>query len=317
MTKKPFYVFWKIFKHFLFIFLPITLSSYCLGQTNDDAFMMNKSQICLGGMFTYSSFDHYWEGTFKRNNLNLGTVTSRNYSFMGIYGITRNINFLWSIPYITTHSSAGTLHGMSGFQDLSLMLKFHAVNLKGSFGKIDLFGIGGITFPTNAYLADYLPLSIGVRSRTVPIRVLVDYQFRKIFFTGSYFYSFRENITLDRNSYYTTELHLTNQVAIPDVDGFTLRSGYRSPHLVVEAIFQNYTTLGGFDIRKNDNPFPSNRMNLNSLGMNIKYEFKKPLNGFTLYGGANYVLSGRNIGQMKTFDTGLFYAFYTQKHISH
>ena len=27
-------------------------------------------------MYSYGSWDHYWEGTFKRNNQNLGTVST-------------------------------------------------------------------------------------------------------------------------------------------------------------------------------------------------------------------------------------------------
>jgi hypothetical protein len=35
-------------------------------QTDLDAIMMNKKQLCQGLTYDYSSWDHYWEGTFKR-----------------------------------------------------------------------------------------------------------------------------------------------------------------------------------------------------------------------------------------------------------
>ena len=298
-------------KRYFFILLLLALfSSKVRSQTLDDAFMMNKTQICMGVFFTHSDWDHYWEGIYRRTNLNLGTVNSNSYSYGGIYGITDKLNILASVPYIFTNASAGTLHGASGLQDLSLGLKYKAVNLKGRAGKLGLYGLAGVSLPTTNYLADYLPLSIGLKSQTLSFRLLGDYQFHKYFFTGSYYYNFRRNIAIPKTAYYTTSLILSDQVQMPNTDGITLRSGFRSTHLVVEAIFQNYTTLGGFDIRTNDNPFPSNRMNWNSLGMNVKYEFKKPLNGFILYGGYNYVFQGRNVGQSKTFDIGLFYAFY-------
>ena len=46
-------------------------------QTDMDAIMMNKKQFCQGLTYDYSSWDHYWEGTFKRDNENLGTVSTQ------------------------------------------------------------------------------------------------------------------------------------------------------------------------------------------------------------------------------------------------
>src|SRR5580700_1840964 len=91
-------------------------------QTDEDAIMMSKNNFCVGGTFTYSSWKNYWEGTFKRDNLNLGTVSTKMYGLMGNYGITSKLNIMVSSPYIQTHASAGTLHGMNGIQDLSAWL---------------------------------------------------------------------------------------------------------------------------------------------------------------------------------------------------
>ncbi|MBA2249433.1 MAG: hypothetical protein H0W12_04500, partial [Chitinophagaceae bacterium] len=67
-------------------------------------------------------------------------------------------------------------------------------------------------------------------------------------------------------------------------------------------------TLGGFDIRRNDMPFPSNNMDWTSAGVNIKYTFKK-VHGLSLIGGGNYVLDGRNVGQSTQYYGGVFYIF--------
>jgi len=301
------------FRTFVFILFLFVFRFMAQAQTEDDAFTMNKNQICLGGMFSQSQFDHYWEGNHLRDNLNFGTVTYQNYSIMGIYGITHSLSVLASLPYVQTHASAGTLHGMSGLQDIGLDLKFKALHIQSSNGQFTLFGIGGITVPASNYLADYLPLAIGLKSRTLSGRILGDFQWHHYFITASYYYTFRSNIAIDRNSYYTNQLYLTDQVQMPNLDGFLIRTGYRSTHFIAEALLQNYTTLGGFDITTNNTPFPSNRMNWNAIGLNLKYEFKKPLNGFTLYTGGKYVFQGRNVGQLKTFDAGLFYAFYLSK----
>src|SRR5580693_9568551 len=65
-------------------------------QTDEDAIMMSKNNFCVGGTFTYSSWKNYWEGTFKRDNLNLGTVSTKMYGLMGNYGITSKLNIMVS-----------------------------------------------------------------------------------------------------------------------------------------------------------------------------------------------------------------------------
>jgi hypothetical protein len=64
--------------------------------------------------------------------------------------------------------------------------------------------------------------------------------------------------------------------------------------------------LGGFDITKNNMPFPSNKMNMTTIGINLKYEIAA-VNGLSLIGGGNYVVKGRNVGQSKSFYGGVFY----------
>ena len=75
-------------------------------QTDMDAIMMEKKQFCVGPMFGYSSWKDYWEGTTKRDNANLGSVSAQTYSVMGNYGITNKLNFLFNVPYIKTKASA-------------------------------------------------------------------------------------------------------------------------------------------------------------------------------------------------------------------
>jgi hypothetical protein len=69
------------------------------------------------------------------------------------------------------------------------------------------------------------------------------------------------------------------------------------------------TTPGGFDIRKNDMPFPSNKMNATMVGAHFKYELNSP-KGLLITGGGNYTVAGRNVGQSTAFDFGVFYQLY-------
>jgi hypothetical protein len=269
--------------------------------------MLKKNVFCGGAMYSYSSWTDYWEGEFKRDNRNLGKVSTEMYAVMGNYGITDKLNVLFSIPYVRTKASAGTMHGMKGVQDLSLMLKWMPlVKRIGKDDIISIFGVGRISVPLSDYPADFLPLSIGVRSKTVGLRAMVDYQHSRFFITASGAYTHRSNIEIDRNAYYTTSMHYTNEVDMPDVSGYNIRSGYRSRTWIAEGVFENMRTLGGFDIRKNDMPFPSNRMNVTQAGVNIKYTMTA-VRGLELTAGGRYTLSGRNMGQATTYYGGIFY----------
>jgi hypothetical protein len=275
-------------------------------QTDEDAIMMAKNNFCIGGIYSYSSWDHYWEGTFKRNNQNLGTVSTKMFGLMGTYGVSKKLNIIVNAPYVWTKATAGTLHGQHGIQDLSAWVKWEAIEQTIGKGTLSIYALGGGSIPLTNYIADYLPLSIGLHSKTLSGRIIADYQLGNFFATASGTYTGRSDITIDRNSYYTTELHLTNKVDMPDMWSSELRTGYRSERMILEAIVMNMTTIGGFDIRKNDMPFPSNKMNATMVGANFKYNFKA-VQGLSLTGGGNYTVAGRNVGQASTWDIGVFY----------
>lgn len=296
----------------------ILLACFCFliktsqAQTDLDGIMMTKNNFCTGVVYSYGSWDNYWEGTYKRDNANLGTVSTKMIGLMGNYGITDKINILFSIPYVQTKASAGSMKGMKGVQDLSLWIKWMPIDKKLGNGDFSLYGVGGYSFPVSDYVADFLPMSIGLQSRNLSLRVVADYQIAKLFVTGSATYVQRSNIKIDRDAYYTTEMHYTNEVKMPNAASFNLRAGYRSNTLTAEALLSNWTTLGGFDITKNNMPFPSNEMNATRAGIAFKYTFKQ-LPGLSLIASSNITLSGRNVGQATDFSGGAFYVFDFRK----
>jgi hypothetical protein len=99
---------------------------------------------------------------------------------------------------------------------------------------------------------------------------------------------------------------------MPNTNTLSLRSGYRSNWLIAELILTDTKTLGGFDITKNNMPFPSNRMNATTIATNIKYEIQK-VPGLSIVGGASRVIKGRNVGQSTGFYSGVFYILNFQK----
>jgi hypothetical protein len=301
--------YYKFFKRALIIcFSSVIMMGVAQGQTDVDAIMMNKNNFCTGFQYSYSSWDHYWEGKLKRTALNLGTVSTQMVGWMGNYGISNKLNVLFSVPYVWTKASAGTLHGMDGMQDLSLSVKYKLLERKLGKGNFSLMALGGYSLPVSNYVADYQPLSIGLGSNNFTLRVTGDYEINKMFVTGTAAYVQRSNITIDRDHYYTDEMHYTNEVEMPDAATFQLRLGYRGSLIGAEAIVTNWTTLGGFDITRNNMPFPSNRMNSTMVGVNFKCN-PRAFPGMSLIAGGGYTVAGRNVGQSLGVNGGLFYVF--------
>lgn len=275
-------------------------------QTDIDGLMMDKHLFCAGATYGKSSWKNYWEGTFKRENLNLGNVTTSNVAIMGNYGITNSLNVIASVPYISTKASAGQLQGQHGIQDASLFLKWVGYSKHIANGQLKAFVIGGVSAPLSKYTPDLLPLSIGLHCNTATIRGMIDYEKGNWFGTISGSYIFRSNVTLDRNTYYTTQLHYTNQVEMPNATNINIRLGYRSSVWIVEAFGNKFTTLGGFDITKNNMPFVSNKMNAISIGFYAKYQTKF-VNGLSIVANGMTTIAGRNVGQSNSFNTGVLY----------
>lgn len=290
----------------------VTALAFCLvatfakAQTVDDAIMMSEKQWCNGLTYMHSSWNEYWEGTTKRTNLNLGRVTTQSVMYMTSYGITDKLNLLVNVPYVWTNSSAGTLHGMKGFQDIDVDLKYEFYKTKIGNGNLSLIGLVGVTTPLSNYENDFLPMSIGLGSTNLSGRLTADYQSGLFFATLSSAYVFRSNVTIDRTSYYTTQINYTNEVDMPNQLYSNLFVGIRNSRLTVQAQLMNMYTFGGFDIRKNDMPFVSNQMNSTSLGAHVKY-FLPFITNLEVVASADYVIAGRNVGQAQTYMGGFFY----------
>jgi hypothetical protein len=293
--------------------LALTLAvSGVKAQTADDAIMMGKQQWCNGITYMHSSWNKYWEGTFKRTNKNLGTITTQSLMLMTNYGISDKLNVIVSVPYIWTHASAGTLSGLKGFQDIEGDIKYNFFTTKVGKGKINLFVVGGLSTPLTNYENDFQPMSIGMGSTNLSGRLTADYQQGIFFTTISSAYVWRSDVKIDRTSYYTTQINYTNKVDMPDQLNSNLNIGIRKTNLIAEAVLMNMYTFGGFDIRKNDMPFVKNQMNMTSLGAHVKY-FIPFVTNLELIGAADFVIAGRNMGQSQTYTGGLYYVLSLKK----
>jgi hypothetical protein len=283
-------------------------------QTISDGFMMPKNDFCTGFMYGYDHWKNYWEGTLMRDNGNIGTVTTQSLAYVGVYGVSRKVNAIVMLPYVKTHASLGTLHGMDGIQDISISAKYRFVDLPAGEGVFRAHGVLTFSTPLSPYTPDFLPMSIGLASTNVSWRLGGYFGTgHGFYFNASAAYTWRSNVTLDRSSYFTDgNYYLSGEVRMPNVADYFISAGYKKGTLTGELEYIGQNTLGGGDIRRQDMPFVSNRMNFGKVGGLIVYEMPKPKN-FVIRAGANYTLAGRNVGQSYMLFGGLLYTFHFSK----
>jgi hypothetical protein len=276
--------------------------------------MMAKKDFCTGILYTNEQWKNYWEGSVKRDNQNLGTVTTTQLMWFGNYGLTDKINLIAMAPYVKTSASGGTLTGLEGWQDLTFALKYNFLKKEFSGGKFSAFGVGTFTTPLTNYTPDYLPLSIGMGSTTGSGRLTASYSITSGWYaTASAAYTFRSNVTLDRPSYYSDgNIYFTNEVAMPNQFSSFYSIGHIKNGLQVELNLNQQNTLGGGDIRKQDMPFVSNRMNFLKLGILGMY-YPKQIKNLAIRAQVMYTPDGLNVGQSIGFTGGLLYTFHFAK----
>jgi hypothetical protein len=280
-------------------------------QTVDDGIMVTKSAVLSGTLYTHDAWDHYWEGTNNRTNGNLGTVTTQTMDFNAVYGFNNRINVLGTVPYIWTQASQGVLHGQEGFQDISLAVKYELIRWQPrQWGTVRFFPIVSGSIPLNSYEPDFQPMSIGLHAKTIAPRATLNFQgLHGVYGNGSAAYVFRSNATLDRNYYYTDgQLYLSSQVAMPNQFVYSVAAGYLGHGMMFVGTFAEQQTRGGGDIRPQDLPFISNRMNFSKAGgaavIPIPLHMFHGLQYWFMYSNT---FDGRNVGQSNTFMSGLMY----------
>jgi hypothetical protein len=288
------------------LFVVIALAAAPLrAQTIDDGLLMPRRALGTGVVYAHDSWSQYWEGTLKRANGNIGTLTTQTVTWAAAYGVTDRLTVMVMLPYVRTDASQGPLHSMHGLQDITLAAKYQLLATPlTDRGTLHAMVGGAAGIPASNYVPDFLPLSIGLASRRFSGRFTLNFQAHQGWYlTGSAAYTWRTKVKLDRPAYYTNgQLYLSDEVAMPDVFDYTVTAGYQQGRLCIPISLSQQRTLGGGDIRRQDMPFVSNRMDW------VKVEGLVLYRGIRL--GASRILSGRNVGQATTLAGGWFYAFH-------
>ncbi len=280
-------------------------------QSVDDGFLFPRHQLRVGVEYGRERWSHYWEGTRERSNDNIGTLTTRSATATAAYGATDRLSLIATLPYVSTEAGEGVLHGLSGAQDLTLAAKYRVLSATvAGRARLGVVATAGVGVPTSNYTVDFMPLSIGSGSRRALGRAVVHLHDR----TGWYVeaqagHAWRSNVRLDRPAYYTDgRLYSTNEVEMPDVADYAAAAGYQRGRLCVPLALATQRTLGGGDIRRQDMPFVSNRMDFTQVRAHAMYDLRVP-SSVILDLGVMKTLSGRNVGRSTALAGGFAYAF--------
>lgn len=280
-------------------------------QTPTDALMMDGGQICFAALYTHDTWDEYWEGTLKRNNFNIGTLTRQTVMPMFALGIVDRVNVLAALPWVRTSASGGQVRGASGVQDWGLWVKGKALDLTTGPGHFTVHAVLGVTGPASDYLPDFMPFSLGLGCVDGSLRGIFQYKLDK----GPYLraqagYHLRSNCTIERDYYYTTQGVYSEEVDMPNAVTWeaVLGSWFFNDAFKVEARFDGLNSLGGFDIRRQDAGFPSNKMIFTRIGGGVQY-YLPFVKGLGVLATGSYVLNGRNVGQSTAITGGITYQF--------
>lgn len=274
-------------------------------QTIDDGMVLPRRALGIGAVYAHESWSQYWEGTLKRGNGNIGTVTTESIAWTAGYGVTDRLSVLVSLPYVSTQASQGPLHGMSGIQDFTLAAKYQILATPlTTRGTLRALVVGSVCIPASNYTPDFQPLSIGFASRQAASRFTLNFQANQGWFlNGSAGYTWRANVKLDRPAYFTNgQLYLTDEVAMPDVVDYSLSAGFQQGRLSIPVTLSEHRTLGGGDIRRQDMPFVSNRMNFAKVQALVMYR------GMSV--GMSRIVNGRNVGQATAITVGISYPIH-------
>jgi hypothetical protein len=292
------------------VLLMICLCSctFSYAQTITDGLMMPAKNLCTGFMYTSDKWTTYWEGELRRENGNIGSVTTQSITWVGNYGVTDNINVIAMVPQVKTEASQGTLSGMEGIQDLTLAVKYNFFKKDIGEGKARAFGSVAFSTPLTDYTPDFLPLSLGMATTNLSYRLTGYYRLGMGMYVNlSGAYTWRSNTTLDRPAYFTEgQQYLTDEVKMPNVFDYGVNIGYHKGAFQADLNYMQQNTLGGGDIRRQDMPFVSNRMNFSKAGAFVMYYVAKP-KGLAVRAGSMITLDGRNVGKSTSFTGGLLY----------
>ncbi|MBU3821105.1 transporter [Flavobacteriaceae bacterium XHP0103] len=303
---------------FCTLFVVPIMCTHLSAQTPSDAIMMNAEQACILLEYNYGSFDQYWEGSYLRENQTIATVRRNTVMSMMAVGILDKLNFFIGVPYIKTESSdpnGGKFAGASGFQDLSLALKYQIINKEKEKGTFSALATVGFSTPVSNYLPDYMPYSLGLGAPELSYRAIAQYQWKNgLYLRGAGAFLWRGYARAEREYYYNNGSYYTSLMDVPNAVTFEGVLGLWAfkNALQLEFSYMSSNSTSGDDIRSYNAPQPTNNIDSDRLGL-FAHFYVPSVKGLGIVAYHNRVVNGRNAAKINTTGVGLTYYFNYRK----
>ena len=289
-------------------------------QTPSDAILMDAGEICVLFDYSFSTFDTYWEGPEKRENQTIAAVNRSTYLPMVAVGVLPKLNAYVGLPYVTTTSTepnGGYFAGAKGFQDLFVGVKYQAFNTSFSSANHRLKGLASVGFSTPAsnYLPDYMPYSLGLGAPELSYRAILDYTFKESWsLRGAASYLWRGYAKAEREFYYNDGAYYTPWMDVPNAISVeaVLVKWLMNNTLRAELSYSSLNSRSGDDIRPYAAPQPTNKIEMNRVGLMVNYQVKS-LRGLGVIGYYHQIIDGRNAPEARTGGVGVTYLFQLPK----
>jgi hypothetical protein len=276
-----------------------------------DEIMMGRGEICAALMYEHSSWNRYWEGSYLRENANIGTFTRQMGMPMIAMGLTKKINIITSLPYVSTKASGGTQVGQSGIQDLSISAKVDWLQKQLGPGRLLFLTNAHFSKPIGNYLSDYMPFSIGFGAPEFGLRGTGAFKMDNgLVFRAAFAYLWRGQSEIERDYYYQDGSVYSSFMNVPDALNIHAAIGYWAfdNRLRLEATYMSLNCLNGDDIRSYNRPQPTNKTEVSQVGAWAQYYINSE-RGLGALAYINQTISGRNMGKATTIGVGLTYQF--------
>jgi len=267
-------------KNLLGVVLIVTTSFSAFTQGRVDGFLKGKGNLDIAVGTNVELNERFYAGN---NLIDLSrTIVSANTFFA--YGIANNLDVNVSIPFVSVNVVENNL------QDVALFLKYQFTQLKladGKKGKINFLIAGGFSSNITNYETEG-GSAIGQQAKVLDIRPVIHYQTNSGFFTtlqGGYNYKFDP---------------------VPDAAVFAAKIGLAKANWYADLWYDGQIGRGGLDYL--GIPAPASFRELGVDYHKIGGTFYKPVKErLGIYGGASYVLDGRNISKGIGFSLGLVF----------
>ena len=292
----------------------LSLTEVSQAQGLLDGFTPKKGDLSVTASQTRSNYKKFYAGETKLDAVPAhNKITQDIFSLYAKYGITDRLSAVINAPYIIANGDgvSDPVNGkseVSGFQDISLALKYNAYKLGVGFGDLNLVTGVGVNIPTGYEPNGILSLGNGAFATDLTAGLHLNTHIG-FFGTALATYSFRGDA--ENNGSVANDFVSGADFNVPDAFLAAGKIGYASSFIYVEGWIDYARSVKGVDIGTPafKGNFPETKVGYTRLGATV---YKNVLPELGVSAGYSKVVSGRNIGIASNYSLGLTYNFSLQ-----